>query len=442
MKLAGIDQLNDAGKEMFEKLTGQHIEWYFNDASRNNTSNLQKTLFDMNATIKVTGMDPPFVTTVVTMDEKDAGGGDGSETEDNGHSATDIDAAEGGEDDGGVDSANNATRKRRLSVRAPARQRQQQQQQEQQDLTITYSQTISYRVSGTDDDLPDLASLLESIITEPFNNIKKRIKYLETLKKEGDGSFDAVKHVTLPTIQDDDVVPEEDEPEGLNIVLIAVFVVGGIIVLFLLGVIHYKVKSETKRIPRRPFNLPIIPDSGTIQTDPHAGVMSSESIADLADQERSVATIDHDYMPPHHSSEVSTSGGTIGSATRLSRFSGADSILTPGNTTGTHSIFTDDASFENHLNPKNPNSREDVFDVIAPPGKLGVVIDTPNSGAPVVYNIKENCPLKDLLMVGDKVICVDGEDVRSMTAVKVARLISKRSANPTRTFTIMRSIDG
>merc|ERR1740124_925711 len=73
MKLAGIDQLNDAGKEMFEKLTGQHIEWYFNDASRNNTSNLQKTLFDMNATIKVTGMDPPFVTTVVTMDEKDAG---------------------------------------------------------------------------------------------------------------------------------------------------------------------------------------------------------------------------------------------------------------------------------------------------------------------------------------------------------------------------------
>merc|ERR1712008_408928 len=115
--------------------------------------------------------------------------------------------------------------------------------------------------------------------------------------------------------------------------------------------------------------------------------------------------------------------------------------LTAGNlTTGTQSIYTnDDASFEAHLRgPSQPITRDDIFDVMAPPGKLGVVIDTPNSGAPVVYNIKENCPIADQLNVGDKVIFVDDEDVRSMTAVKVSRLISQKSANPARKFTIMR----
>lgn len=126
-----------------------------------------------------------------------------------------------------------------------------------------------------------------------------------------------------------------------------------------------------------------------------------------------------------------------------------NSILTPGIGASAQSVFTEDEqSFENHLRNRSKGNggsgvaqKEEYFDIYAPGGKLGVVIDTPNSGAPVVHNIKETCPIADQLRVGDKLIAVDDEDVRSMTAVKVSKLISQKSNNPTRKFTISRVID-
>ncbi len=141
-------------------------------------------------------------------------------------------------------------------------------------------------------------------------------------------------------------------------------------------------------------------------------------------------------------SVVSSSGGTFGSQTHKSKFT-MESTLTPGMNAGGQSIYTEDEqAFEDHLrNRKKAKQREEYFDIYAPGGKLGVVIDTPNSGAPVVHNIKETCPIADQLRVGDKLIAVDDEDVRSMTAVKVSKLISQKSNNPTRKFTICRAIE-
>jgi PDZ domain-containing secreted protein len=140
---------------------------------------------------------------------------------------------------------------------------------------------------------------------------------------------------------------------------------------------------------------------------------------------------------------VSSVGGTIGSNTQKSKFSAMGSVLTPGMNAGAQSIYTEDEqSFEDHLRNRRQNvQREEYFDIFAPGGKLGVVIDTPNSGAPIVHNIKDTCPIADQLRVGDKLICVDDEDVRSMTAVKVSKLISQKSNNPTRKFTISRVIE-
>jgi C-terminal processing protease CtpA/Prc len=82
---------------------------------------------------------------------------------------------------------------------------------------------------------------------------------------------------------------------------------------------------------------------------------------------------------------------------------------------------------------------EQVLDIIAPAGKLGVVIDTPDDGAPVVHAVKDSSVIADQIQVGDKLIAVDDEDVRSMTAIKVSKLISKKSANPSRKLTIIRT---
>ena len=137
-------------------------------------------------------------------------------------------------------------------------------------------------------------------------------------------------------------------------------------------------------------------------------------------------------------STVSCADGTFGSLTRQSSKSGSNTLSSRALTTG-QSIFTDDSSFEAHLRNQNKRLKEEVLEIIAPPGKLGVVIDTPDNGAPVVHAIKDSSCIGNELQVGDQLIAVDDEDVQAMTAIKVSKLISKKSNNPTRKLTIIRS---
>ena len=64
------------------------------------------------------------------------------------------------------------------------------------------------------------------------------------------------------------------------------------------------------------------------------------------------------------------------------------------------------------------------FEVRAPPGKLGMVVDTPNGGVPVVRAIRTDSVLHGSVLVGDRLISVDNKDVTSMTALEVSSLIS------------------
>jgi C-terminal processing protease CtpA/Prc len=147
----------------------------------------------------------------------------------------------------------------------------------------------------------------------------------------------------------------------------------------------------------------------------------------------SVATVDYDYSKAYggggDASIVSSVGGTLGDNTR---FTGAEQMPSS-------SRVALGASFESE-DHRRSNVREEVIVVLAPAGKLGVVIDTPDEGAPVVHAVKDSSVIADQIQVGDKLIAVDDEDVRSMTAIKVSKLISKKSANPTRKLTIKRQM--
>ena len=152
----------------------------------------------------------------------------------------------------------------------------------------------------------------------------------------------------------------------------------------------------------------------------------------------SVATVDYDYTKAYGGggdTSVSSAGGTFGS---VSNMLGAGQTLTTGRD-GMASSFSDDGSFGDAAY-RDSNAREEVIDIYAPPGKLGVVIDTPDDGAPVVHAIKDSSVIADKLQVGDKLVAVDDEDVRTMTAIKVSKLISRKSANATRKLTIIRMV--
>ncbi|KAL7499543.1 hypothetical protein ACHAWT_009079 [Skeletonema menzelii] len=75
--------------------------------------------------------------------------------------------------------------------------------------------------------------------------------------------------------------------------------------------------------------------------------------------------------------------------------------------------------------------------VVAPPGKLGIVIDNPSGNIPFVHAIKETSVLHGKVYVGDLVLAVDEVDCRGMHSMSVSRLISKRS-DSARTLKLLR----
>jgi PDZ domain len=152
----------------------------------------------------------------------------------------------------------------------------------------------------------------------------------------------------------------------------------------------------------------------------------------------SVATVDYDYSKAYggggDQSVVSSVGGTLGDATRQTAGEVAAGSAAARLALG--------ASYDDNIRDNSRIPREQVIVVEAPAGKLGVVIDTPDDGAPVVHAVKDTSVIADQIRVGDKLIKVDDEDVRSMTAIKVSKLISKKSANPVRRLTIVRTTQG
>jgi membrane-associated protease RseP (regulator of RpoE activity) len=151
----------------------------------------------------------------------------------------------------------------------------------------------------------------------------------------------------------------------------------------------------------------------------------------------SVATVDYDYSKAYggggEASVVSSAGGTFGSNAQ-----GA-SQLDPAIANATGALGGAGSFEDDSFSPFAGNTKEELIDVFAPPGKLGVVIDTPDDGAPVVHAVKSSSVIADKIRVGDKLVAVDDEDVRSMTAIKVSKLISRKSANSSRKLSLIRT---
>ncbi len=82
-----------------------------------------------------------------------------------------------------------------------------------------------------------------------------------------------------------------------------------------------------------------------------------------------------------------------------------------------------------------------VRECIAPPGKLGVVIDTTRNG-PVVHQVKAGSPLENIVFAGDRIIEIDGIDTRGMTASNVTKIMARRVGEPRHMKLKSKSIQG
>ena len=74
--------------------------------------------------------------------------------------------------------------------------------------------------------------------------------------------------------------------------------------------------------------------------------------------------------------------------------------------------------FESVVAAATPTTR---VTIMAPTGRLGIIVkSSPETGLSYVSRIKEDCPIKDELQVGDQILEVDGEDVSNLRVIHIA----------------------
>ena len=96
-------------------------------------------------------------------------------------------------------------------------------------------------------------------------------------------------------------------------------------------------------------------------------------------------------------------------------------------------IFSDDDSFEEQF-----ARQDECFEVLAPAGKLGIIIDLSDSGEPIVRAIRGDSVLADEVKIGDRLLSVDGEGCADMSAENVSKLIAVKSNQECRKIMFVR----
>jgi len=105
-------------------------------------------------------------------------------------------------------------------------------------------------------------------------------------------------------------------------------------------------------------------------------------------------------------------------------------------------IQTSLASGKNARTKKKQSSKKlmsiprELYDAYAPPGPLGIVIDTTSDG-PVVHSMKTNSPLINLIQIADVIVSIDDIDTRCMNAATLTRLMARKSQQPQRKITLL-----
>jgi len=84
------------------------------------------------------------------------------------------------------------------------------------------------------------------------------------------------------------------------------------------------------------------------------------------------------------------------------------------------------------------DSSNEYIEIDVPAGLLGVATDSSRPGPPRVDAVQENSILAGVLLVGDKIVAVDGINTTQMSSGELNDLVSSKRDNPSRIFGVLR----
>ncbi len=99
-------------------------------------------------------------------------------------------------------------------------------------------------------------------------------------------------------------------------------------------------------------------------------------------------------------------------------------------------FYEEDESAVNSVAPSETTARSIGYDVFAPPGPLGMVVDTVEKGC-IVHSLKKTSPMQGLINPGDLIVALDDFDVRKMDAASLTKLMAQKSQQKERKFTLI-----
>lgn len=305
----------------------------------------------------------------------------------------------------------------------------------------------------------DIRSVVEThdanrYIGTAFNDDLEKIVFLETLKASGYLAFAEVSSVSVSpgTIENSpeearsDETVDEDPSNNKERKVLAV-VIPVLIALFIgVGLVAFFAYRNRKK--RRPLDNPL--GSPPENFDVHAITAEIEI---------------------HPGEEMSSLGDPINVNANMVAIDGAESSSSisgmSSNAVSLHyefqKVFGADNRDDSHASsrdedePVTLSTKDDktleaeymqcsllpfCFEVEAPAGTLGLVLETGKDGGLLVYIIKGTSPLFGQVQVGDRLISVDGVDVNGMWATEVSRLIASKKNAAVRSFLFARPPPG
>lgn len=188
---------------------------------------------------------------------------------------------------------------------------------------------------------------------------------------------------------------------------------------------HRSHKSSSRRKPKTSSNESV--DSHASRASRYSHRSTKSFLSQMSEQSRSVANDllrlemqlamvgsqeNRDDVPGRVGGSVA--GGSIGGASRTSR-----------------------ASRKSTHRPSSSIARRTKLSVIAPSGKLGIILaNKADSKGTVVSGVRTSSVLAEMISPGDRIIGIDGEDVSRMTVSEITTIMA-RKADFERTLTVL-----
>jgi len=324
----------------------------------------------------------------------------------------------------------------------------------------------------------------EDIVASGFSTAARQTEYIYLLKSADSATFGDIDRMIMVVDGTKVVTPGIDgaqKPDGVdgggsNMGIIIGAAVGGVLAVFILiGSMFYTKRGKQlepsksgsplkdTKVMRDDVmgkewsmqNAPESPDEEQTCASPYLGTIESregeDDVSTLGDPYFGEA-IDARDTGTVAESMVSSDMLALGVKRRgvgSSSASRMDATTATGYTSGLGSTypmtFADDTTLDDAYQTPDAIGYEEEEDedyerivVVAPPGKLGIVIDNPSGNIPFVHAIKETSVLHGKVHVGDLVLAVDEVDCRGMHSMSVSRLISKR-CDSARTLRLLRN---